>query len=390
MPKLIRITTVPSSMRSLLKGQLRFMTNYFEVVAISSDSEDFDEIMHLQGDIRGYRVEMTRKITIVKDLKALFGIIKILRRERPDIVHTHTPKAGLLGMLAAWICRVPHRLHTIAGMPLLEAHGLKRVVLNFVERLTNACATNVYPNSFVMMDIMRQNRLASPRKMKVLGNGSSNGIDVEYFSPEAVGRTKEEIRRDLGIYDNMFTFVFVGRIVRDKGMNELVEAIKLLDKEGKKFKVIIVGRFESELDPLREGNEEFIRTHSSVCYVGLQSDVRPYLLAADALVFPSYREGFPNVVMQAGAMGLPCIVTDINGCNEIVEDGVNGVIIPPKDVQALHNAMTAMCDDADFRARMALVAREKITSRYKQQDMWDALLTEYNEKLGIRNWERCD
>ena len=385
MPKLIRITTVPSSMRSLLKGQLRFMTNYFEVVAISSDSEDFDEIMHLQGDIRGYRVEMTRKITIVKDLKALFGIIKILRRERPDIVHTHTPKAGLLGMLAAWICRVPHRLHTIAGMPLLEAHGLKRVVLNFVELLTNACATNVYPNSFVMMDIMRQNRLASPRKMKVLGNGSSNGIDVEYFSPEAVGRTKEEIRRDLGIYDNMFTFVFVGRIVRDKGMNELVEAIKLLDKEGKKFKVIIVGRFESELDPLREGNEEFIRTHSSVCYVGLQSDVRPYLLAADALVFPSYREGFPNVVMQAGAMGLPCIVTDINGCNEIVEDGVNGVIIPPKDVQALHNAMTAMCEDADFRARMALVAREKITSRYKQQDMWDALLTEYNEQLGIRN-----
>lgn len=372
-------------MRSLLKGQLRFMTNYFEVVAISSDSEDFDEIMHLQGDIRGYRVEMTRKITIVKDLKALFGIIKILRRERPDIVHTHTPKAGLLGMLAAWICRVPHRLHTIAGMPLLEAHGLKRVVLNFVERLTNACATNVYPNSFVMMDIMRQNRLASPRKMKVLGNGSSNGIDVEYFSPEAVGRTKEEIRRDLGIYDNMFTFVFVGRIVRDKGMNELVEAIKLLDKEGKKFKVIIVGRFESELDPLREGNEEFIRTHSSVCYVGLQSDVRPYLLAADALVFPSYREGFPNVVMQAGAMGLPCIVTDINGCNEIVEDGVNGVIIPPKDVQALHNAMMAMCEDADFRARMALVAREKISSRYKQQDMWDALLTEYNEKLGIRN-----
>lgn len=385
MPKLIRITTVPSSLRSLLKGQLRFMSSHFEVVAISSDSDDFDDILRAEGGIRGYRVRMTRKITPLQDLRALCALIRIFRRERPDIVHTHTPKAGLLGMLAARICRVPHRLHTIAGMPLLETAGLKRTILNFVERTTNACATGVYPNSFAMMEIMRKLRLADPHKMKVLGNGSSNGIDVEYFSPEAAGRSRSEIRRELGIDEDVFTFIFIGRIVRDKGMNELVEAAKLLDRAGSDYRLIMVGRFEPELDPLHEGNEEFIRTHSSICYVGQQSDVRPYLSAADALVFPSYREGFPNVVMQAGAMGLPCIVTDINGCNEIVQDGLNGIIIPPKSVEALCEAMNALCHNTEMRKRMASSAREMITSRYRQQEMWDALLAEYNGLLAISN-----
>lgn len=357
------------------------MSEYFEVVAISSDGEVFEEMLHEQGDIRGYKVEMTRKITFLKDLKALFKLISIFIKEKPDIVHTHTPKAGMLGMLAAWICRVPHRLHTIAGLPLLEARGAKRKVLDIVERITNGCATHVYPNSFAMLEIMRMNRLADNRKMKVLGNGSSNGIDTSFFSPEVVGCTRAEIRRELDINDNIYTFVFVGRIVRDKGINELVEAIKRLDETAAKYRLIMVGRFETELSPLKPGYEEFIRTHHTVRFVGYQRDVRPYFLAADTLVFPSYREGFPNVVMQAGALGLPSIVTDINGCNEIVTDGVNGLIIPSKNVDALYDTMLSLINDREKGRRLASHAREMITARYERSAMWQILLDEYRRLL---------
>lgn len=375
MKKIVRITTVSTSLRILLKGQLRYMNRYFDVVAISS-KEEFEEVLKEQG-VRGYAVEMTRKISPFQDLVSLFRLICILLKEKPDIVHTHTPKAGLLGMLAAWITRVPKRLHTVAGMPLLIATGKRRRLLSIVEKLTYACATKVYPNSFVMMDIIISLKLARADKLKVIAQGSSNGIDTSFFSSENT-LSKEDLRNIWGIDSGDFVFVFVGRIVKDKGINELVRSFVILKKVCKDIKLLLVGDFERTLDPLAEDVEKKIDEDSSIITVGFQSDVRPFFALADVLAFPSYREGFPNVVLQAGAMGVPSIVTDINGCNEIIQDGVNGKIILPRDENALYDAMKWFYEHRNDEVKeMADRTRPIIVECYEQCKVWEALLKEY-------------
>lgn len=382
MKKLIRITTIPSSMKTLLKGQLKFMGQYFEVLAISSDGESFEDMVQEQ-QVRGIKVEMSRTISPIKDLKALLKLIRIFRKERPYIVHTHTPKAGTLGMWAAWICRVPHRLHTVAGMPLLEASGFKRIILDIVEKLTYAAATKVYPNSANLKKIIQEGGYCNPLKLKVIGNGSSNGIDTSFFSKEAILQSLKNQNKSLPTFkwDNdsceNFVFCFVGRIVKDKGINELIGAFVRLNKIYPYAKLLIVGSFEDALDPVLPQTKEIITNHPSVEYVGYQKDVRPYFAKSDLLAFPSYREGFPNVVMQAGAMGLPSIVSDINGCNEIIIDGKNGKIIPPKNEDALFGAMKYFVENKEIVSQMASNSREMITSRYEQQIIWNCLLKEY-------------
>lgn len=376
----MRITTVPQSLRTLLKGQLRFMNQYYEVVAVASDGDCFENMLEEQG-VRGIRISMTRKITPFRDLRALLKLIFLFLREKPEIVHTHTPKAGILGMLAAYITGVPHRLHTVAGLPLLVTTGNKRRLLNFVEKLTYACATKIYPNSFELKKIIIANKLTVPDKLKVLGNGSSNGIDVYFFSRQHFPESREKIREHLGIAPDTFTFCFVGRIVRDKGMNELIHAFSNLYTSHPNLRLLIVGPFEKELDPVDHEVEEMILHHPAIRFVGWQADVRPFLVASDALVFPSYREGFPNVVMQAGAMDLPSIVTDINGCNEIIIEGKNGMIVPPRNVNALHQAMHWFITHPKEVEEMAANARSLIVSRYEQQKVWEALLKEYQSLL---------
>lgn len=377
--KLLRITTIPLSLRFLLRGQLRFMSQYYEVVAVSSGDVEFDVMLNEQ-QVRGCRVNMTRKITPLADLKSLFILICLFRKEKPDIVHTHTPKAGLLGMLAAWITRVPVRLHTVAGLPLLVATGNKRRLLVFVERLTYACATKVYPNSFKMLQIIIDNKWAKIEKVKVIANGSSNGIDTSFFSPDA---SFPRLERETGT----FTFCFVGRIVKDKGINELVGAFVRLYKDNKKVRLLLVGPFERELDPVLPQTEEYILHHPGIRFVNFQNDVRPFLAASDALAFPSYREGFPNVVMQAGAMGLPSIVTDINGCNEIIIDGENGMIIPLRNEEKLYETMKYFLENPAEVRGMAEKARLLVVSRYEQKMVWSSILKEY-QSLCIKTFSK--
>ena len=269
--KIIRMTTISGSMRKLLEGQLKFMSdNGYDMVALSSDDECFDDMLHEQGDIRGIRINMERHTSPWKDLKALIKIFKVFRKERPFIVHTHTPKAGLLGMVAAKLARVPHRLHTTAGLPLLVYSGLYRKVLNSMEWLTNACATQVFPNSFNMMKIMTELKLCNPKKMRVLGHGSSNGIDTKHFSLDQTivdtGKTREDIRKELGLDEKDFAFIFVGRVVKDKGVNELIESLRQLIPHHLNSKLIIVGSYESQLDPIAPENVDFIKNDRSVFF----------------------------------------------------------------------------------------------------------------------------
>ena len=386
MKKLIRITTVPISFKVLLKGQLRFMTsNGFDVKGVSSEGEELREIHENEGIVME-AINMSRKITPFQDLKSLWEMWNFLRKEKPQIVHTHTPKAGIIGMLAARLAGVPHRLHTVAGLPLMEATGIKRKILNFVEKLTYSSATRVYPNSKGLYDFILQNNFTQSNKLKIIANGSSNGINTTFFSPAQVSEIeKVKLGEKLNIQPDDVVLVFVGRSVSDKGINELIKAFSELQTAENNqltgIKLLLVGGLESDLDPLNPETLAEINQNRDIISVGFQQDVRPFFAISDALAFPSYREGFPNVVMQAGAMGLPSIVSDINGCNEIIVEGENGLIIPPKNVEKLKEKMLTLARDKNLYTKLKENSRRMIESRYEQSVVWNALLEEYEGLL---------
>lgn len=378
MKKIVRITTIPASMRSLLKGQLKFMNQFYEVIGISGDGEALQDVRINEG-IRTEVVEMTRTISPIKDMIALIKLYKILKKEQPHIVHTHTPKAGIIGMLAAKLAGVPHRFHTVAGMPLLVVNGPKRWLLNVIEKLTYSCATKIFPNSFGLQKIIINEGFTTQEKLKVIGNGSSNGINTDYFNPDLLNEQDlNKLKSELKINKDQFVFIFIGRIVTDKGINELVAAFNQLS-HSEDIKLILVGWPEKELDPLFEETETILNQNNNIIQVGYQPDVRPYLAIADVLVFPSYREGFPNVVMQAGAMKLPSIVSDINGCNEIIKEGENGVIIPVKNVQAILNSMSYFLKNRSQHEEMRSKSRDIIVKNYQHSFIWNELLKEYQK-----------
>ena len=373
--KILRVVTSSISFK-LIDGQAQFMQQQgYQVITASGSPFPKDGIPQLKVVRFIPQPHLVRPISVKEDLLALRDMIRLIRKERPDIIHSHTPKAGLMGMLAGWLFRVPIRIHTVAGLPLLVHSGFKRKVLNLVERITYRCATYVYPNSHKLRDTIISLRLASPNKLRVIGDGSSNGINVQHFCKELLAEELvDPIRKKVG---GDFTFIFVGRIVRDKGICELVEAFTRLQQEHPDACLLLVGDFEQELDPLPEDVYHTIQSHPAIYCAGWQDDVRPWFAAADALAFPSYREGFPNVVMQAGAMKLPCVVSNINGCNEIIIEGENGLIIPSHDAVALYQAMKRMIEDKALYMHCQQNARSLIASRYKQEDVWQATLEMY-------------
>jgi glycosyltransferase involved in cell wall biosynthesis len=388
-PKILRVTTVPISLKVLLKGQLTYMSqNGFEVVGVSSHGKELEDV-HNEQQVRVYSLDMTRKISPIKDIKSLWLFYRLCKTEKPFIVHTHTPKAGIIGMMAARLAKVPLRLHTVAGLPLLEAQGIKRKVLDFVEKLTYTSATKVYPNSKGLYDFILKNNLTQSKKLKVIGNGSSNGIDTRFFSPENISdEQKDQLKKELNIAPSDFVFVFVGRLVGDKGINELVRAFSQIGRNTDRVvpvKLLLIGPLEEHLDPLHPETLEEIKNNPDILDLGFQKDVRPYFAVSEALVFPSYREGFPNVVMQAGAMGLPSIVSDINGCNEIIVEGQNGMIIPVKNSDKLKTAMEKMLSDTDLYQKLKINSRPMIQSRYEQSVIWNELLKEYKTLLKENN-----
>ena len=373
--KLIRITTVPISLEKLLENQLTFMNKFYDVTAISSDKVRLEKFGK-DNKVKVFNVEMTRVISPYKDFKSLFKMYLFFLKEKPQIVHSHTPKAGTIGILAAKLAGVPHRLHTVAGLPLLEAKGFKRILLNFVEKITYSAATKVFPNSFGLKDIILKERFCSKDKLQVIGNGSSNGINTEYFDISKLNKNElQKLRNDLSISDEVFVFVFVGRIVSDKGINELLSAFNKLTFSN--VKLLLVGPKEPELDPLTNASEQLIIKNKNIIEVGYQSDIRNYLAISSALVFPSYREGFPNVVLQAGSFGLPSIVSDINGCNEIIINGYNGIIVPVKNKNILYESMIKLIEDKVLYATLTSNSRQRIVENYDQLVMWDKILTVY-------------
>lgn len=378
MPKFFITTTVPRTL-NFFKGNLMFLSQYFDVSAISSEKDILEKIGKREK-IRTYYIPMCRSISLFCDIYCLFKFLFLFTRERPEIVHGNTPKASMLSMLAAWITRVPVRIYMCHGLRYQGTRGGMRKLLMWMERLSCRCATEVICVSHGVRNTLLEDAICPSSKAVVIGAGSASGVDLEYFAKDAIGKDSD-IRAQLKIPSDAFLFVFVGRIVADKGINELVEAFEKLNAINKKVELLLIGPEESDLNPINDKSRFIIENNPCIHAVGRKSDVRPYLLASDAFVFPSYREGFGMVLIEAGALGLPAISSDITGCNEIIKPGVNGDLIPSRDTDALYAKMKEWSENMEAVRRMSANACHMVAERYERRKVWNALLNEYQRLI---------
>ena len=374
--KVIRVSTVAISLDILLKGQLDYLNQKYDIISVSGNDQHLVNVANREK-VQTVAINIQRQISPLKDFVSLIKLYLLFRKEKPTIVHSITPKAGLLSMIAAYFAGVPIRIHQFTGLVFPTRTGFMQQLLIFLDKVLCRFATNIYPEGQGVKNDLTNYKITN-KPLKIFANGNVNGVDCDYFDPELFSENDNKIlKQQLKISPEDYVFIFVGRLVRDKGINELIKAFEELKKEIQNVKLLLVGDFEQQLDPLFPETIEKIKTNQSIIAVGFQDEVRPYFAVANALVFPSYREGFPNVVLQASAMNLPCVVTNINGCNEIITDTINGLIVPTKNYKALQIAMKTLANDADLTNNLRLKSRINIINKFDRKKVWDAVLAEY-------------
>ena len=361
------------------RGQPRLWKEKFDVCALSSEKENLMLFADEEG-IKWQYVPMKREISLWVDIICFFHFIWIFVKERPYVVHGNTPKASLLSMVAAWLTGRPIRIYMCHGLRYQGTQGYIRKLLMIMEKISCMCATNVFCVSKGVADVIVAEGLCKKSKIQVVGYGSAGGIDLAKFSPDTV---ISSVRSELYIPEDAFVFVFVGRIVKDKGVNELVSAFEKLCQNNTNTHLILVGPLETKQNPIDVSTLNLIESNSNIHAVGMQKDVRPYLKASNAFVLPSYREGFGMVLIEAGAMGLPCISTNITGCNEIIVSGENGTLVEPKNSDALYFEMNYWLKHQDFVCRMSSNARRMVKERFECHQVWQRYYDEYVRLSGL-------
>jgi glycosyltransferase involved in cell wall biosynthesis len=387
MPKIIRVTTVPMALKVLLRGQMRYMKKAgFDVIMVSADGKELEDVIQYE-ECPHHLVPMTRMITPVADSQSLWKLYRFFRKEKPDIVHSHTPKAGLIAMLAAKFAGVKIRVHTIAGLRFMTATGFTRKLLIGMEKVTASAATHVWPNSMSLLKYVQENKLVNAGKLEVIGKGSSNGIDLTRFSKTALSAEGLQKAKQAISYDPSLTYILsVGRIVKDKGISELAKAFSSLYQENDRLRLVLVGTFEEKLDPLDEDVMQLVKTHPGIILAGWHDEVEYFMSIADILVHASYREGFPNVVLQAGAMECPIVCSRIEGNIDIVDEHINGLIFTSKDENDLYQKLKqALADPPAMKQRAALL-RKKIEENFDRIFVQEQLRQKY--ELLLRNMKR--
>ncbi len=371
--KFFIITTVPTTLY-FFQGLLRLLNKDFVVRAVSSIRSELTEFGDQEG-IATHYVPMERPISLLKDPISLLRFIWLFATERPYIVHGNTPKGSFLSMIAAWITRRPIRIYMCHGLRYQGYAGKMRKLLMTMERISCRCATHVLAVSHGAKNTLLNDRICPPHKLNIVGDGSAGGIDLSMFDRDKINPSPEVARLiPLGNY----IFCFVGRIVKDKGINEMVKAFTRLREEHNNVSLLIVGQFEDAENPVDDFTRQELKTNPDIHLVGEKSDVKPYILASNVLLLPSYREGLPTVPIEAGALGIPAIVSDIPGCNEVVHHEANGLLVKPRDAQSLYQAMKRAVENREEIAAMGGKARSMVESRYEQQSVWARYITHYN------------
>ena len=380
--KLIRITTVPMALRYLLPGQMKYMQqNGFEVIMISAQGKELSDVIETE-QCRHITVPMTRKITPLQDLNCLIKLIKIFKKEKPDIVHSHTPKAGLLGMLAAKICGVKIRIHTVAGMPLMVEKGFKLQLLKFIEKLTYKAASNVWPNSNSLQNYIVTNNFAPSKKLKVIARGSTNGINLARFNKTVLEpKVLQEIKDSISYSKQFIYLLCIGRLVADKGIVELVNVFSTLQKKQPQLKLILVGNFEEDLDPLPQTILQQIKTDPNIIHITWTQEVEYFMHVANYFIFPSHREGFPNVLLQAGAMQLPIICSTIPGNIDIVQHQQTGLLFECGHRQHMATQLEFAIENPVVMQEMAARLIQIIEKDFRRQNIWESVLQQYRYLL---------
>lgn len=384
MTKLIRITTAPISLKLLLQGQMKFMSeNGFEVIMVSSSGPEWKEIYDREN-CRYHIVAMTRKITPVSDLKSLWQLYRFFRKEKPEIVHSHTPKAGLLAMIAARMAGVKIRIHTVAGLRFVTKKGIVKHILILMERITGYAASHIWPNSYSLLEYIQVKRIVSAKKLKVIGKGSSNGIDLARFTKESINEAElQKVGSKFNIDNKKFNFLCIGRIVKDKGINELVSAFCDVYELYKDARLILAGAYEDDLDPVSESNKRVLESHPAIILTGWTEQAEYLMCLASVLVHPSHREGFPNVLLQAGAMGCPVICSRIDGNRDIIEHKDTGLLFDVKNSASLREQMLYALNNYSEMENMAFQLRRKIRENYDRSVVQKAILEEYKRLLNV-------
>jgi glycosyltransferase involved in cell wall biosynthesis len=379
----VLITTVPLSLR-FLRGHIQFLQNKgARVYVITSPSPGLDAFSK-EHRVGAYGIKMQRRVTPWRDLVTIWKMVRCLRQLRPDIVHAHTPKAGLLGMIAALIARVPIRLYHIHGLPLMTSSGIKRLILRLCDSVACQLAHQVFCVSHSIKQAVESEGICRTDKMEVLANGTIDGIDTKkQFDPHRFPqRTRMMLRGTLAIPAGARVLGFVGRLVKDKGIDELLDAFAQLGTEFPDLHLLIVGPFE-EHQPISSGAMETLAKDVRIRVVGFVEDPAPYYSIMDVLAFPTYREGFGLVAAEASAMEVPVVATQIPGCVDAVQNGVTAMLVPPRDAKALAAAVATYLLDSALRRRHGTAGRTRIKYEFEPEQIRAALWRRYLNWLDV-------
>lgn len=385
MPKLIRITTAPLSLKSLLSNQMRYMKgNGFEVIMVSSDGKEWPDIIRNEG-CEHRIVPMKRHIAPFRDIQSLWRLYRLFKKERPDIVHSHTPKAGLLAMLAAKFAGVKIRIHTIAGLRFMTATGMSRRILVFMEKLTGKAACYVWPNSHSLLNYIRENKLVSEKKLQVIGHGSSNGVDLNRYSISALKPEKlDEVKKLVNFKEDLIYILNMGRIVKDKGINEVLQSFKFVHTGNQKLRLIVLGTFEDDLDPISDEAREILTTHPAVIHIDWSDQAEYFMHLSRLMIHASYREGFPSTLLQAGAMQCPVICSAIEGNVDVVTDNETGLLFQPRNMNDLLEKLNYALSHKEEMQNNAINLRKQVEKNFDQQYLHACLKEKYLEILNAK------
>ena len=375
MIKICIVSTISTTITAFFGEQLNYLQKHgFDVTVITSTSASIQNIGNkIPENVRILSVPMSRTVSPVEDIKALKSMIEIMKKEQFDIVQYVTPKGALFGALSSFIARVPVRLYLMWGLYYVTQKGIKRTIYKTIEKLICACSTAIAPDSIENCRVAVSEGLCRQNKVGLVGNGSANGVDMEYFNPENYQDQKKEIFSNYQIPEDAFVFGTIAAITGDKGINELIESFVQVEEKIKNTYLLFVGDV-TEKDPVSEKTLLTIKEHPKIVHVGWQQDPPRFMAAMDVFVLPTYREGFGVVNIEASAMRLPVISTDVPGPREAIENNVTGILIPAKQIAPLVDAMIKLYSDSELRKVLGESGRQRVLEKFEQKVLWQAIV----------------